>query len=72
VFGENFRVGLIGFELNKRPEFRLPDGHIARRQAPDLPHDKAKPAEFRVDPKTLRDQCPLNHDLPPAAGGPPG
>jgi len=72
VFGEKFRIGLIGFELNKRPQFRLADAYVARREAPDLPHNKAEPAEFCADPKTLRNQCPLNHDLPHYAGGPPG
>src|SRR5262249_45308428 len=65
VFGEEFRVGLIGFELNKRPQFRLADGHISRPQAADLPHDKATPADLRAGPKTRRAPCPLNAGPPP-------
>lgn len=62
---ENLGVWLLGLELDKRPQFRLPSGSIARSRAADFPGHETDSVKFRPDANTLRDQRSLNHELLP-------
>jgi hypothetical protein len=66
--GENLGIWLIGFELDKRPQFRLPGRTVTLSRTADFPGNEANSVERRPDAYALRDQRSLNHELTPYAG----